>query len=710
MNIKAHCSIIGENGYNNHSRNFFSALNNLHNVKIRNFTVGKSWKGLNNIPHEGEQYLTDDHKSMLFEQILWVDENMCENRSYPIYSYDDKFIQDVNITLEPMNHHLFYDNHIGKVNIGYNVWETTRYPDSFFNLIKKYDQFWVASNWHKNCLIEQGYDSLRVKVVPEGVDSSKFFPLENFSFDKFRFFLVGRWEYRKSTEDIIRNFLQCFSDSNDVELLISVDNSFLGLTGEKIKEKLASLNLLNDKIKIVNFPKSDEYLRLLKECNVFVSCARGEGWNLPLIEAMACGIPSIYSDWGAQLEFAKNMGLPVKIKGEFPARDDLGNSVVGNYCEPDWEDFKRVLKYSYENFKQIKDKALLESKFIRDTFTWENAAKIADRHISEAVEFNKISVNCSDKPKLLYVCPHLSTGGQPQYTLKQIQHFSKNYEIYLIEYEKISVSYTVQKDIIRLLLKDKYFELGEDKSELIDVINKVNPDIIHFQEVPESFLGLNLSQKIFSDKRSYKILCTTHSSLTNPEHLIFMPDKYVLVSDWSYIQFKNRLGRPVDLSIWEYPIEDLRRFSKSSARKMLNLEKDYIHILNVGLFTPGKNQKEIIELARNFENKNIKFHFIGNCAQNFEYYWKPLIDNLPNNCIIWGERNDVDLFYQATDLFLFSSTYELNPIVIKEALSYNLPVITRKLNTYLNQYDDKNLKYFKNSIDLSTQFKSITNL
>ena len=237
MNIKAHCSIIGENGYNNHSRNFFSALNNLHNVKIRNFTVGKSWKGLNSIPHEGEHYLTDDHKSMLFEQILWVDEKMCERRSYPIYSYNDKFIQDVNITLEPMNHHLFYDNHIGKVNIGYNVWETTRYPDSFFNLIKKYDQFWVASNWHKNCLIEQGYDSLKVKVVPEGVDSSKFFPLENFSFDKFRFFLVGRWEYRKSTEDIIRNFLQCFSDSNDVELLISVDNSFLGLTGEKIKEK-----------------------------------------------------------------------------------------------------------------------------------------------------------------------------------------------------------------------------------------------------------------------------------------------------------------------------------------------------------------------------------------------------------------------------------------------------------------------------------------
>lgn len=706
MNIKAHCSVIGENGYNNHSRNFFSALNKLHNVKIRNFTVGKSWKGLNRMPHENEKYLTNEHKCMLFEQILWVDEKMCEKRNYPVYSYNDKFIQDINITLEPMNHHLFYDNHVGKVNIGYNVWETTRYPDSFFNLIKKYDQFWVASNWQRGCLIEQGYDSLKVKVVPEGVDSSKFFPLENFSFDKFRFFLVGRWEYRKSTEDIIRNFLQCFSDLNDVELLISVDNSFLGLTGEKIKEKLASLNLLSDKIKIFNFPKSDEYLRLLRQSNVFISCARGEGWNLPLIEAMACGIPSIYSDWGAQLEFAKNLGLPVKIKGEFPARDDFGNLTVGNYCEPDWEDFKRVLKYSYENFKQIKDKALLESKFIRDTFTWENAAKIADRHISEAVSLNTFSVNCSNKPKLLYICPHLSTGGLPQYTLKQIQSFDRDYEIYLIEYSKISVSYTVQKDKIKSLLKDRYFELGKDKCEMIEIINKINPDFIHFQEVPENFLDFNLAEKIFSDERKYKLLCTTHSSTTNPEHLVFMPDKYVLVSDWSYMQLENRLGRPVDLSIWEYPIENLRSFSKSSARKMLNLEKNYIHILNVGLFTPGKNQKEIIELAKNFKNKNIKFHFIGNYAPNFEYYWKPLLDDLPDNCVIWGERSDVDLFYQAADLFLFSSTYELNPIVIKEALSYDLKVMGRKLNTYSNQYDNKNVTYFDNFTDLLKKFKT----
>ena len=34
----------------------------------------------------------------------------------------------------------------------------------------------------------------------------------------------------------------------------------------------------------------------MKNGHVFLSCARSEGWNLPLIEAMACGTPAD-RDW-----------------------------------------------------------------------------------------------------------------------------------------------------------------------------------------------------------------------------------------------------------------------------------------------------------------------------------------------------------------------------------------------------------------------------
>ena len=76
---------------------------------------------------------------------------------------------------------------------------------------------------------------------------------------------------------------------------------------------------------------------------------------------------------------------------------------------------------------------------------------------------------------------------------------------------------------------------------------------------------------------------------------------------------------------------------------------------------------------------------------NFESYWGPIMKHKPDNCIIWGERNDVDKFYKASDMFYFSSKLELNPLSIKEALGYGLPSIFRKLHTYLDSYDNNEL-------------------
>lgn len=67
------------------------------------------------------------------------------------------------------------------------------------------------------------------------------------------------------------------------------------------------------------------------------------------------------------------------------------------------------------------------------------------------------------------------------------------------------------------------------------------------------------------------------------------------------------------------------------------------------------------------------------------------MQNKPANCVVWGEKDDVDIFYQACDEFYFPSTFELNPICIKEALSYGLPCKIRKFPTYGNDYDNNPL-------------------
>ena len=51
------------------------------------------------------------------------------------------------------------------------------------------------------------------------------------------------------------------------------------------------------------------------------------------------------------------------------------------------------------------------------------------------------------KKKLLYVAPHLSTGGMPQYLLKQIQSFTNKFEIVVVEYNDHSGGvFVVQKN------------------------------------------------------------------------------------------------------------------------------------------------------------------------------------------------------------------------------------------------------------------------
>jgi len=295
------------------------------------------------------------------------------------------------------------------------------------------------------------------------------------------------------------------------------------------------------------------------------------------------------------------------------------------------------------------------------------------------------------KKKLLYVAPHLSTGGQPQYLYKQVKEFIKDFEIEVVEINNSGGNaFVVQKNRIKSLVP--IHTLAEDKSEIINIINEFNPDIIHFQEIPQFDLAPFILDQIFKKDRNYFIIASTHGSLTDPSEISYHPDRYILVSEWSRQKF---IDTGIETDVWEYPIENYI-FDKDASQKELGLDPSYKHVLNVGLFAPGKNQSEIFAIARQLEKYKIKFHFVGNQAGNFEHYWGPLMKYVPENCVIWGERDDVDKFYSAVDMFYFASKIELNPLSVKEALSHKLPSIFRKLHTYLDTYDNNPLVTYIN--------------
>lgn len=291
-----------------------------------------------------------------------------------------------------------------------------------------------------------------------------------------------------------------------------------------------------------------------------------------------------------------------------------------------------------------------------------------------------------DKLKILYVAPHLSTGGMPQYLLKMMEEFYESSIIYCVEFSQITGGhYIVQRSKIQELLGSaNFFPLEENKSKLIEIINKINPDIIHFQEFVEDFISHDLLIKIYNSDRSYFIIETTHSSTSNLESKKFFPDRYVFASNFSMEKFKNDT---IEKTIWEYPIENFERPDRDSTMIQLGLDPSKKHILNVGLFTPGKNQKKIFDIARLMDNEYV-FNFVGNQADNFKNYWQPLMSNKPDNCTIFGERSDVNKFMSCCDYFLFTSTLELNPLVIKEALSWNIPILMYNLPAYMNAYSN----------------------
>lgn len=380
MNILAHAPFIGTTGYANHSKSFFCALNKLHTVKVRNFTIGDSWQGYSPRPHDGEPYITDEMKDMLIQQTLFNADG--SRTDYPIYGYDGSFKPDVHIVLMEMDNYYYYDNYDG-YKIAYCVWESTLFPEHFFKQLLTFDEMWVPTQWQYDCLVEQGYPKHKITIIPEGVDVETFKPIEKFpQKDKFRFLHFGRWDYRKGTTEILKAFSETFKDVDDVELIASVENPYPNDGLKSTKERIEFHGIDDTNIKFIKFPTRDEYVKYLQEGDVFVSCARSEGWNLPLIEAMACGTPSIYSNWGGQLEFAKDKGVPVNISGLSPANVEH-KEWSGNYCEPDWNHLKTQMRQAYDYHTAILIKSRAEAKQIHEDFNWEHVAELASKKLNK---------------------------------------------------------------------------------------------------------------------------------------------------------------------------------------------------------------------------------------------------------------------------------------------------------------------------------------
>ena len=287
------------------------------------------------------------------------------------------------------------------------------------------------------------------------------------------------------------------------------------------------------------------------------------------------------------------------------------------------------------------------------------------------------------KLKLLIISPHFSTGGAPQVTLNKVQLLKDHFDIMVVEYAFLAWNFVVQRKQVEAILGSNFRSLGENKMELLDIIDEFNTDVISMEEFPEMFMDNTLTSLIYEEGRPYRIVETTHDSSFNPDHKRWMPDSFVFVSAYNVFKYAHL---DVPMEVIEYPVDVVESNLVSN--------QDIKRVMIVGLWTQRKNQGYALQIASWLQDYNVHFHFLGNQADNFKEYWEPLMKDVPSNCTIHGEVDNVDQWIKTSDAFLFPSkgdrgNKELNPIAIKEALVYkNVHKFMYNLDVYCNKYND----------------------
>jgi len=283
----------------------------------------------------------------------------------------------------------------GKFRIYYTMLEVDKLPDRWVKALNTVDMVWTLSHWGKKVFENSGVEK-EIKVVPGGVDLNLFnphrLPLVPED-DKFRFLSVGKWEIRKGFDILCRAFAEEFSKEEKVELWLVCDTAKFYIRNFNIYEELFRLHLPSDRPEIKPFRFIQDYRdmgRIYVSAHCFVNPTRGEGWNLPLIEAMACGLPAIVTNWSGHTEYVNDKNAILLndfklVQANHPEQIFKQYLEQGKWAEPSIKELREKMRYAFENRDEIKKIGERAAKDVKN-WTWDEAAKKAVKILKEVVE------------------------------------------------------------------------------------------------------------------------------------------------------------------------------------------------------------------------------------------------------------------------------------------------------------------------------------
>jgi glycosyltransferase involved in cell wall biosynthesis len=186
------------------------------------------------------------------------------------------------------------------------AWEETRFPTHFVSEFNETLDLITTVSTQTARFLEDAGVRVPIAVVGNGADHLENQPSAEPPHELpggFRFLHVSSCFPRKAIDVILAAYAAVFTDKDDVVLIIKT----FANPHNDIHEQVAQLRAArSDSPNVVIY--DDDWTEaqvagLYRICDAFIAPSRGEGFGLPLAEAMLAGLPVVASDWGGHRDF-----------------------------------------------------------------------------------------------------------------------------------------------------------------------------------------------------------------------------------------------------------------------------------------------------------------------------------------------------------------------------------------------------------------------
>ena len=272
-------------------------------------------------------------------------------------------------------------------------WEFGSIPAAWVGpMTELVDEVWAYTSWVRDCYIASGVPADRVHVVPLGIDPDVFrpsvAPMPLPTARRFKFLFVGGTIHRKGADVLLSAYAAEFSAADDVCLVVQDLGTGSFYRGQTAGAAVGRLRDTPGQPEVLYLERTlgwGELAGLYAACDCLVHPYRGEGFGLPIAEAMACGVPPIVTAYGAALDFcdADNSYLILSRVPRF-AEKRIGDIATVDHpwlAEPDVAVFRDRMRRAFEQPDEVRRKGEWAAEAIRGRFTWSPAADAVEARL-----------------------------------------------------------------------------------------------------------------------------------------------------------------------------------------------------------------------------------------------------------------------------------------------------------------------------------------